>query len=40
MWVSDIAVPDNVSGVVPSPQLTIIPVTVVELDTVKVTVTI
>jgi hypothetical protein len=40
MWVSDVAVPDNASGVVPSPQLTIIPVTVAELDTVKVTVTI
>ncbi len=40
MWVSDVAVPDNVSGVVPSPQLTIIPEIVAGLDAVNVTVTI
>jgi hypothetical protein len=38
--VSDVAVPAKLSGVVPSPQLTVIPVTVTELETVNVTVTI
>jgi len=36
---SDVAVPETESDVVPSPQLTVIPVTVAVLDTVKVTVT-
>ncbi len=34
------AVPAKLSGVVPSPQLTVIPVTVAVLETVKVTVTV
>jgi hypothetical protein len=38
--VSDIAVPAKLSGAVLSPQLTVIPVTVTVLETVKVNVTI
>ncbi len=34
------AVPERMSSAEPSPQLTVMPVTVAELDTVKVTVTI
>ena len=37
---SEVAIPDRVSGVVPSPQLTMIPVTVSVLETVNVTVTV
>ena len=37
---SEVAVPDRVSGDVPSPQLTMIPVTVSVLETVNVTVTV
>ena len=37
---SDVAVPARTSGVEPSPQSTVIPVTVAVLDTVKVTVTV
>ena len=40
MWVSDVALNPRLSGAVPSPQLTVIPVTLVELDTVNVTVTV
>ena len=39
MWMSDVAVPDSASGVVPSPQSTVIPVTATLLVTVNVTVT-
>ena len=37
---SEVEVPDRVAGAVPSPQLTIIPVTVSVLETVNVTVTV
>lgn len=37
---SDVAVPARASGVEPSPQSTVIPVTVAVLETVKVTVTV
>lgn len=37
---SEVAVPDRVSGVVPSPQLTMIPVTGSVLETVNVRVTV
>lgn len=37
---SEVAVPARLSGAVPSPQSTVIPVTVAVLETVKVTVTI
>jgi len=40
MCVSDLAVPDRLSDVVPSPQLTVTPVIVAELETVKETVTV
>ena len=39
MWVSEVAVPVSAS-VVPSPQFTLMPVTVAVLETAKVTVTI
>jgi hypothetical protein len=37
--ISEVAVPSRLSGVVPSPQFTVIPVTVAVLETVNVTVT-
>ncbi len=37
---SDVAVPARLSGVVPSPQFTVMRVTVTPLETVKVTVTV
>lgn len=40
MCVSDVAVPDRLSMAVPSPQFTLIPVTVVLLETVKLTETV
>ena len=40
VWVSDVVLPPRLSGAVPSPQSTVIPVTFVELETVKVTVTV
>lgn len=40
MWVSVVAFDPRLSSAVPSPQLTVIPVTFVELDTVNVTVTV
>src|SRR3989454_9954639 len=40
MCVSDLAVPGRLSDVVPSPQLTVTPVIVAELETVKETVTV
>src|SRR5436309_15600559 len=40
MCVSDLAVPDRLSDVVPSPQLTVTPVIVAELETVKEMVTV
>src|SRR5438094_8792149 len=40
MCVSDLAVPDRLSDVVPSPQLTVTPAIVAELETVKETATV